>query len=57
MSKTGVSICTHHWRIEEPRGEKSMGLCLKCGQYKEFKNVSKGSTWGEYIMELSNAAR
>lgn len=36
--KDQTETCTHHWRIEEPRGGMSMGLCVKCGIYKEFKN-------------------
>lgn len=28
----------HHWRIEEPNGLLSIGICKVCGATKEFKN-------------------
>lgn len=28
----------HHWRIEEPNGQLSRGVCKVCGTTKEFKN-------------------
>ena len=28
----------HHWRIEEPNGLVSRGVCKHCGATKEFKN-------------------
>ncbi|MEX0783109.1 MAG: hypothetical protein WD557_10695 [Dehalococcoidia bacterium] len=28
----------HRWRIEEPDGPKSRGVCKVCGVEKEFKN-------------------
>lgn len=28
----------HRWRIEEPDGPVSMGVCKICGATKEFKN-------------------
>lgn len=28
----------HHWRIEEPNGNVSLGRCKSCGATKEFKN-------------------
>ncbi|MCC6388036.1 MAG: hypothetical protein U0547_03335 [Dehalococcoidia bacterium] len=28
----------HRWRIEEPNGPRSAGVCKICGQTKEFRN-------------------
>lgn len=28
----------HRWRIEEPNGPTSTGVCKICGQTKQFKN-------------------
>lgn len=28
----------HRWRIDEPNGPVSMGLCSECGAVKEFRN-------------------
>lgn len=28
----------HHWRIEEPNGLVSVGVCKLCGATREFKN-------------------
>ena len=28
----------HRWRIEEPNGPVSLGVCKVCGANKEFKN-------------------
>ena len=28
----------HRWRIEEPNGQLSVGICKECGATKEFKN-------------------
>ncbi len=28
----------HRWRIEEPNGQISTGVCKTCGATKEFKN-------------------
>ena len=28
----------HRWRIDEPNGPTSMGLCGECGAVKEFQN-------------------
>ena len=30
--------CTHHWKIETPAGETSMGTCGLCGGAREFSN-------------------
>ena len=28
----------HHWKIEEPNGQVSRGVCKHCGVEKQFKN-------------------
>lgn len=28
----------HHWLIEEANGERSRGMCKRCGAVKDFKN-------------------
>lgn len=28
----------HRWRIEEPSGPRSAGVCKTCGATKDFKN-------------------
>ena len=28
----------HRWRIDEPSGPRSQGVCKVCGEQKEFKN-------------------
>jgi len=28
----------HRWRIDEPSGPMSLGVCKTCGATKEFKN-------------------
>ena len=35
--------CAHHWVIESANGPLSEGICLRCGEKREFKN-SSGST-------------
>lgn len=33
----------HRWRIDEPNGPISQGVCKVCGQKKQFKNwLSEG---------------
>ena len=33
--------CTHHWILEGQNGPKSMGICKKCSDKKEFSNVTE----------------
>lgn len=33
-----ILACTHHYRLEEPRGEFSLGTCKLCGSKKQFRN-------------------
>src|SRR3972149_596090 len=38
---TVTSECAHHWRIETPAGEVSMGVCKHCGLTRPFANYSE----------------
>ena len=39
MTKTKASVDHfHRWRIDEPNGPRSTGVCKVCGVTKEFKN-------------------
>jgi hypothetical protein len=29
----------HHWRIAEPEGPTSQGVCLDCGEERTFRNT------------------
>ena len=33
--------CAHHWRIESPAGEVSIGTCKHCGSTRSFANYSE----------------
>lgn len=37
--------CVHHWRIDEPEGKTSRGLCRHCGATRQFANGSEDN-WG-----------
>ena len=41
---TVTSECAHHWRIETPAGEVSMGVCKHCGLTRPFANYSERKT-------------
>ena len=30
--------CKHHWVIDRPNGPLSEGVCLRCGEKREFTN-------------------
>jgi hypothetical protein len=32
------SACAHHWIIESPSGESSIGKCKLCGESRSFPN-------------------
>ncbi|MBI1885251.1 MAG: hypothetical protein HYS09_02885 [Chloroflexi bacterium] len=32
--------CAHHWLIENPNGETSIGVCKYCGASREFRNYA-----------------
>lgn len=36
-AETGRQLA-HHWRIEEPMGAQSLGVCLLCGATRWFAN-------------------
>ncbi len=38
-------LCIHHWSIEPPEGQFSRGICLKCGEEKQFQNYFPFSKW------------
>ena len=40
MTKTD---CVHHWLIDTPNGPVSDGLCIKCGEEREFANWQPGT--------------
>ena len=40
-----ISICTHHWVIESPRGPVSTGVCKLCNEEREFRNSFSNSGW------------
>ena len=37
--------CVHHWRIEEPNGRESQGVCKRCGAVKAFSNSTESVMW------------
>jgi len=37
--------CIHHWIIDPPDGQISMGRCKRCGQEREFYNYVACSQW------------
>ena len=51
--------CRHHWLIDSPAGPSSRGVCLLCGDVKEFQNYIEGSAWGYDISieQLSGGSR
>jgi hypothetical protein len=38
VAETTAEAHAHHWLIEEANGEKSRGICKRCGAIKQFKN-------------------
>lgn len=42
--ETGQQACSHHWQIETPAGETSLGVCKLCGATRSFANYSAGRT-------------
>ena len=56
-SATAVSSeCAHHWRIETPSGEVSMGVCKHCGATRSFANYSERKTMTRAVKPASTAA-
>ena len=37
--------CIHHWVIESPAGPLSKGVCLICGEKKDFRNAVEEGAW------------
>lgn len=52
---TVTSECAHHWRIESPAGEVSMGVCKLCGASRSFANYSERKTMTRVIKPASSA--
>lgn len=38
----------HHWMIESPNGRTSPGVCIHCGETRDFINSSGRENWGEF---------
>ena len=51
-----VSECQHRWIIDSPNGPSSNGVCLQCGEEKQFLNYIEGSAWG-YDMSVDQLGR
>ena len=37
----------HHWKIEAATGPTSPGVCLECGELREFQNSLQNSGYGK----------
>ncbi len=35
--------CIHHWKIEPPNGQKSLGKCDNCAITREFDNFDRST--------------
>lgn len=33
--------CAHHWKIDPAAGASSLGVCLNCGEERNFWNISE----------------
>jgi hypothetical protein len=44
--KAQETECKHHWIIEPPSGETSMGRCKLCGAARGFRNYIEAPTDG-----------
>lgn len=42
------SPCRHHWIIQPALGPHSLGVCLGCGESREFNNSVGNHTWDDY---------
>jgi hypothetical protein len=47
--------CRHQWVIETPSGPASKGVCMICGDERDFQNYIEGSSWG-YDISLEQLA-
>ncbi len=43
-AETAEGECAHHWQIETPAGETSLGVCKLCGATRAFANYSQRRT-------------
>lgn len=53
---TVTSECAHHWRIETPAGEVSMGVCKHCGLTRPFANYSERKTMTRAVKPAASTA-
>ena len=42
----GISVCQYHWLIDSPNGPVSSGICLICGEEREFRNYVEPPSFG-----------
>ena len=42
-----LEVCRHHWTIQPAAGPVSEGMCLLCGEVREFKNFIDASSWAD----------
>ena len=54
-AQPSAKTCVHHWRIEEPNGRESQGVCKRCGAVKSFSNSTESVMW-EQTNTLRNDA-
>ncbi len=44
-----LPTCAHHWQIETPAGESSLGRCKICGATRSFLNYSQRRTMARTV--------
>lgn len=53
-------MCKHYWKIEDPNGPTSKGVCKYCGEIREFHNKATDSAWTRFMKverSIADAAR
>ena len=40
--------CCHYWVIQPAAGPLSLGVCLACGENREFKNSLGDTLWDDF---------
>jgi hypothetical protein len=48
-----VVTCRHRWRIDEPDGPRSLGICQRCGSERMFTNWDADMRFSEVRMEMA----
>ena len=51
-----LPICAHHWQIETPAGESSLGRCKLCGTTRSFLNYSQRRTMARTVRPPAKAS-